>query len=154
MDQCGGISAVPANATLCLLKPHILRNGEASACISEIVSAGFNIEAFLSVHLSMDIAEHLFDVYRGIYPNYNKLVEHMCSGPCLALLVTASSADTVSEFREFCGPFDSKLAKLLRPNSLRAKFGLDSIYNAVHCTDMSDDGQMECEHIFQTLASL
>jgi nucleoside-diphosphate kinase len=154
MDQCGGVSSVPTNATLCLLKPHILRNGEASACISEIVSAGFQIEAFLSVHLSLDILEHMFEVYRGIYPSYNKMVEHMCSGPCLAVMVTSTSGDSVADFRDFCGPFDSKLAKLLRPKSLRAQFGMDTIYNAVHCTDLPEDGQMECEYIFQTLASL
>lgn len=153
MDQFSGIAA-PENATLCLLKPHVLRNGEAASCISEIVSAGFKVDALFSIHLSMDIIEHMFDVYRGIYPNYNNMVEHMCSGPCLAIMITGSSGDTVSEFRDFAGPFDPKLAKLLRPKSLRAKFGLDCIYNAVHCTDLPDDGQMECDYIFQTLASL
>jgi nucleoside-diphosphate kinase len=155
MNQFSGV-AVPASATLCLIKPHILRNGEAGACISEIVAAGFKIEAFLSIHLSMDIIEHMFDVYRGVYPNYNQMVQHMCSGPCLAIMITSSAGDTstVSDFRDFCGPFDSQLSKLLRPKSLRAKFGLNTIYNAVHCTDLQDDGQMECEYIFQTLASL
>ena len=153
MNNFSGIS-VPENCTLCLIKPHILRNGEIGACIGDIVDAGFNIEAVLSVHMTMDIIEHLFEVYRGIYPNYVQVMEHLCSGPCLAIMITNSNGDTVSEFRDFCGPFDSRLAKVLRPKSLRAKFGLDTVYNVLHCTDLSDDGSMECEFLFNTLASL
>lgn len=153
MNQFGGVD-VPDNSTLCILKPHILRSGEAGACISEILEAGFKIEAFFSLHINLEIIEHLFDVYRGVYPNYNKMVEHVCSGPILAIMLTSNSLDTVSEFREFCGPYDSQLAKVLRPKSLRAKFGLNTVFNAVHCTDLSSDGKMECEYVFQTLADL
>jgi len=33
----------------------------------------------------------------------------------------------------------------------RAKFGLDRVRNAVHCTDMPEDGNLEVQYFFQLL---
>lgn len=41
--------------------------------------------------------------------------------------------------REMCGPHDPEIAKHLKPNTLRAKFGYDRVRNAVHCTDLPED---------------
>jgi nucleoside-diphosphate kinase len=49
----------------------------------------------------------------------------------------------VNEFRDYCGPPDPSLAKQIRPNSLRAKFGKDKVQNAIHCTDLVEDGVLE-----------
>ena len=49
------------------------------------------------------------------------------------------------------GPWDVEMAKELRPDSLRARFGEDRIRNAVHCTDLPEDAQLECEYCFQLL---
>jgi hypothetical protein len=35
----------------------------------------------------------------------------------------------------------------------RAKFGLDRVRNAVHCTDLPEDGTLECEYFFKILQS-
>jgi hypothetical protein len=37
------------------------------------------------------------------------------------------SPDVVQEFREFCGPADPEIGKVLRPRSLRAQFGIDKV---------------------------
>lgn len=90
-------------------------------------------------------------------PKYTALIEHMCITPVLAVLVTGGAKDNatvVSSFREFAGPQNPSLAKALRPRSLRALFGADSVRNAVHCTDLEDDGELECRYFFETLASL
>jgi nucleoside-diphosphate kinase len=49
----------------------------------------------------------------------------------------------VSSFREYVGPYDPQLAKHVRPDSLRARFGEDKVKNAVHCTDLPEDGATE-----------
>jgi nucleoside-diphosphate kinase len=49
----------------------------------------------------------------------------------------------VEAFRNFCGPPDPMLAKQIRPQSLRAKYGKDKIQNGVHCTDLTEDGVLE-----------
>jgi nucleoside diphosphate kinase len=36
-----------------------------------------------------------------------------------------------------------ELARKLRPNTLRARFGKTKIQNAVHCTDLPEDGLLE-----------
>jgi nucleoside-diphosphate kinase len=54
-------------------------------------------------------------------------------------------------FRDFCGPSDPEIARSLRPNTLRAQFGLDKIRNAVHCTDLPEDAILEVEYFFRIL---
>jgi len=49
------------------------------------------------------------------------------------------------------GPHDPEIAKHLKPDSLRAKFGQDKVKNGVHCTDLSEDGVLECEYFFNQL---
>lgn len=37
----------------------------------------------------------------------------------------------------------------LTPSSLQ--YGLDTVMNAIHVTDLSEDGQLECDYIFRIL---
>ena len=36
-----------------------------------------------------------------------------------------------------------EIARHIRKNTLRAKFGIDKIKNGVHCTDLPDDAKLE-----------
>lgn len=36
-----------------------------------------------------------------------------------------------------------EIARHLRPRTLRALFGVDKVRNAVHCTDLPEDGLLE-----------
>ena len=47
------------------------------------------------------------------------------------------------QVREFCGPMDPEIARHIRPQTIRAMFGVDKISNAVHCTDLPEDGVLE-----------
>lgn len=49
----------------------------------------------------------------------------------------------VNSLRGLCGPHDPEIARTIRPNTLRAKFGIDRVKNAVHCTDLPEDGVLE-----------
>ena len=72
------------------------------------------------------------------------MVTELNAGPILVLELTGKGgADIVSQFRDFVGPSDPSLAKQIRPNSIRAKFGADKVKNAVHCTDLPGDGVLE-----------
>jgi nucleoside-diphosphate kinase len=80
------------------------------------------------------------------------MVSELTSGPCIAVEVKKQGTpDVVQAFREFCGPSDAQIAQRLRPNSLRARFGVDRIKNAVHCTDLTEDGVLEVEYFFKIL---
>ena len=70
----------------------------------------------------------------------------MTTGPCIAMEIRQENA--VKAFRDLDGPMDPEIAKNLRPNTLRARFGIDRIRNAIHCTDLPEDGTLECEYFF------
>jgi nucleoside-diphosphate kinase len=146
------------DCTLCIIKPHILREQKCGEVIDAILSQGYEISAMYSAHLTNSIAEELLDVYKEIFPKFTAMIEHLTSSPCLALKVTAGKArpgfGLVESFREHCGPLNPELARTLRKNSLRARFGESYECNAVHCTDLAEDAHMECRYFFETLAKL
>eukprot|EP00644_Phytophthora_capsici_P000173 jgi/Phyca11/539998/estExt2_Genewise1Plus.C_PHYCAscaffold_40319 len=144
-------TAVLDNCTLCLIRPRIVREARVGEILNAIVSAGFEVSALKLVHLQMDEADELFQIYKGVVRQYHEMLKYMTSSPCLAIEIRGE--DIVRRFREFCGPFDVQVAKTLRPDCLRAKFGRSTIYNALHCTDCPEDGVLECQFIFKSLAS-
>jgi nucleoside-diphosphate kinase len=111
-------------------------------------------------------AEEFTEIYRKVIPQYHEVVDQLISGPVLAMEVTAGprmqfkniddpsdpQANLVSSFRYFTGPLDPKTARQVRPESLRARFGSDTVRNAIHCTDLAEDAQLEVEYFFQILA--
>jgi len=77
------------------------------------------------------------------------MVTELTSGPCIAMEIRAQDAPRVC--RELVGPADPEIARHLRPNTLRALFGKDKVKNAVHCTDLPEDGLLEVEYFFKIL---
>lgn len=137
------------NCSLCLIKPHIIREGKLGQVIDMILLAGFEISACEMFNLSRPIIEEFYDVYKGVLPEYLPIIEHLSNGPTVALEIRQENA--VSSFREFVGPNDPEIARYLKADTLRAKFGVDKVKNAVHCTDMPEDGVLECEYFFGVL---
>jgi nucleoside-diphosphate kinase len=43
------------------------------------------------------------------------------------------------------------MAKIVRPRTIRAIYGKDKVKNAVHCTDLNDDGILEVQYFFNVL---
>jgi nucleoside-diphosphate kinase len=103
-------------------------------------------------NLAENNAEEFYEVYKGVVNEYSSMVNELCSGPCIAMEITHHE-NAPKSFREFVGPSDPDIARHLRQHTLRAKFGIDKIHNAVHCTDLPDDGQLEVEYFFQILNS-
>jgi len=46
---------------------------------------------------------------------------------------------------------DPTVAKIKDKNSIRAIYGIDRVRNAVHCTDLPEDGILEVEYFFSIL---
>ena len=86
-------------------------------------------------------SEEFLEIYKGVLPEFSGMANHLTTGPCIALEVRQENA--VESFREICGPHDPEVARTLRKNSIRAQFGFDRIKNAVHCTDLAEDGPLE-----------
>lgn len=97
-------------------------------------------------NLDRPTAEEFFEVYKGVLPEFVGMIDEMTCGPCIVMEVRQENA--VQAFRNLCGPMDPEIAKNLRPNTIRAKFGLTRCVNAVHCSDLEEDGLLECEYFF------
>ncbi|KAI9579659.1 nucleoside diphosphate kinase 7 [Glossina fuscipes] len=141
------------NSTLAVIKPHAIKEGNLGKIISEITSNGFKITA-LRIHLLERVnCEEFYEVYRGIVPEYIPMVAQLASGVCMALEIMCAdpNKNSYEEFRNFCGPTDPEIAKLLRPHTLRAKYGSSKTLNAVHCTDLPDDTVLELQYLFKIL---
>ncbi|XP_029634187.1 nucleoside diphosphate kinase 7 [Octopus sinensis] len=137
------------DCTCCVVKPHAVLSGLAPKIIRTITDAGFEITAIQMFHLERLCAEEFLEVYKGVVPEYPSMVTELTSGPCVAIALRAK--DAPKAFREMAGPADPEIARHLRPRSLRAQFGIDKIKNAVHCTDLPEDGILEVEYFFKIL---
>lgn len=105
-------------------------------------------------------AADCLEVYRGVIPSseFDGLLHELASGPSVVLEVAhrgeTGAASAVPALRELCGPRDPELARLLRPDSLRATFGRDRARPGVHCTDLEEDGALEADFWFRCVGSV
>jgi len=143
-----GNPAVLSNCTCCVVKPHAMNKlGE---IVDGVLEEGFEISALQLFNLDRPTAEEFLEVYKGVVPEFSQMVDDMTSGPCVAMEVRQENA--VQSFRQIVGPSDPEIARSLRSTTLRAKFGVDRVRNAVHCTDLAEDGVLECQYFFQILS--
>jgi nucleoside-diphosphate kinase len=137
------------NSTCCLIKPHLVASGMAGAAIYEIQKNGFEINAITAVNFTKPNAEEFLEVYKGVVHEYPEMVEELISGTSFAIEIVGQ--DGYESFRQLCGPHDPEIARTLRPNTLRAHFGIDKIRNGFHCTDLKEDTLLEIEYFFRIL---
>lgn len=145
------VSAKYHRSTLCLIKPHAVKDGRIGSIIKMITDNGFSILSMKMIHLTRNQSEEFYEIYKGIVGEYLQMVNQLQSGACLALEIQGSDEDVHAKFRALCGPADPQVAKIVRPHTLRAHFGIDKALNAVHCTDLREDTMLELEYIFKTV---
>lgn len=135
------------NCAIAVVRPHAIH--QMGSIIDSILKNGFEISAMQMFNLDRQAADTFLEVYKGISPEYNAMAESLTTGASLALEVRGEMV--VERLREFCGPTDPEIARLVRPSSLRAEFGEDVVRNAIHCTDLPEDGVLESEYFFNIL---
>ncbi|XP_053915838.1 nucleoside diphosphate kinase 7 isoform X1 [Cuculus canorus] len=137
------------NCTCCIIKPHAVYEGLAGKIIKAIINEGFQISALQMFNMERANVEEFYEVYKGVTDDYTDMVTELCSGPCIAMEIIQPECQKV--FRDFCGPSDPEIARHLRPRTLRALFGKNKVQNAVHCTDLPEDGPLEVQYFFKIL---
>ena len=97
--------------------------------------------------------EEFYEVYRDVVNEYSGMVDELSCGPSIILEISGHdrSGDVHQSFRQFCGPSDTKVAAAIRPDTIRAKFGVNKVKNAIHCTDLETDGAFESNFMFNVL---
>lgn len=139
------------NCTLGIIKPHAVAAGFAGKIIQDITSSGLGLEISALELRCMDKvnAEEFYEIYKGVLSEYKGMVEELILGPCIAMELSGANAH--SKFREFTGPSDPEIGRHLRPHTLRAKYGVDKVRNAIHCTDLPEDALLEAQYFFHIL---
>ena len=139
------------NSTLCVIKPHALKDGLEGSIIKQIIGAGYQIGGVLITTIDLNTANEFLEVYKGVVPEYVDMAAEFADGPLMAIELVKENA--VKDFRQLCGPRDALVAKQIRPQSLRAIYGKDIVHNAVHCTDLEEDAPIEVEYFFNLVDS-
>ncbi|XP_078514449.1 nucleoside diphosphate kinase homolog 7 isoform X1 [Lissotriton helveticus] len=137
------------DCTCCIIKPHAVSDKCHGKIITEIMDAGFEISALQMFKMETANAEEFYEVYKGVVAEYPETLVELCAGLCVVMEIR--SADAPKCFREFCGPSDPEIARHLRPKTLRARYGKSKVRNAVHCTDLPEDGLLEVQYFFKIL---
>ena len=145
-----------SDTALAIVKPSAMANlglvMDAVCC-----DAGFAMTGAASFTLDRVDAVEFLEVYKGVVPEFAAMVDELTSGAFVAMEVALSEDGgsgengVVEALREACGPADPEIARVLRPQSVRAKFGFDKVRNAVHCTDLPEDGELETHYFFKIL---
>lgn len=145
-------SAIYENTTCCIIKPHAVREGRAGEIVQDIINANYEITAFEIMTLDFASATEFLEVYKGVVTEYKDMVAQLVSGPCIALEVKSNrSSKTPEEFRNLVGPSDPEIARKLRPDTLRAKYGVNKVKNAVYCTDLPEDAKLDVDYMFRVM---
>ncbi|XP_055727927.1 thioredoxin domain-containing protein 6 [Salvelinus fontinalis] len=134
----------PKQQTLAIIKPDSM-DEHREEILGEIRAAGFSISRLKETVLSRDTAEEFYREHRD-KPFYSQLVDFMCSGPCMLLVLTKENA--VEEWRSMMGPTDPGLAQVTAPGSLRARFALDILHNALHGSSNQEHAQEKIHFLF------
>ncbi|XP_076753169.1 nucleoside diphosphate kinase homolog 7 [Xylocopa sonorina] len=146
-------TATLENCTCCIIKPHAVQAKLIGDIIDDVQKAGYTISAVQQFCVNLFDAEEFLEVYKGVLPDYAAMVRELQSGPCIAMEIKHNDDkyDVQGEFRKLCGPMDPDIARQVRPDTLRAKYGKTKVQNAVHCSDLPEDGTLEVEYFFKIL---
>ncbi|KAF3819014.1 hypothetical protein GH733_013164 [Mirounga leonina] len=128
----------PPQSTLALLKPHEI--------LKLIREAGFEITQMKEMLLNEEEAEKIYSKIKG-KDFYQDVLEMLSEGPSLVMVLTKWNA--VSDWRQLMGPVEPDEAKLLSPDSIRAKFGRSVLKNAVHGSSNTYEAMESITRIFE-----
>ncbi|OEH78523.1 nucleoside diphosphate kinase 7 [Cyclospora cayetanensis] len=141
-------NVVAPEVTCCVIKPHALQH--TGLVLREILTSGLSIGAMQSFRLTNLAAMEFLEVYKTVLKEYPQMVEELTNGTVVALQL--EGPDAVSRLRRLAGPYDPEVGRCLHPATLRARLGADVARNALHCTDLQEDGPLECSYFFQLVA--
>ncbi|XP_054548451.1 thioredoxin domain-containing protein 3 isoform X2 [Talpa occidentalis] len=118
----------PPQTTFALIKPHVPAEGR-EEIIKRIKEDFFDIIQAKDLVLTEEQVEKIYIKITG-KEFYKDLLEMLTEGPSRVMVLSKWNA--ITEWRRLMGPTDPEEAKFLSPGSLRARFGVNILRNAVH----------------------
>merc|ERR1711972_1313343 len=85
------------NCSVCIVRPHAMREGKAGVVIAQLQASGFEISAIRSFSLTKQQSENFYEVYKTVLPSsqYSAMIAELASGVCLVIEVRGG-ADVVT----------------------------------------------------------
>ncbi|MEM9569714.1 MAG: nucleoside-diphosphate kinase [Bacteroidota bacterium] len=116
--------------TLTIIKPKACENKYTGDIIKRIENEGFVIKKMVKLQLTCSEAAFFYKEHTQ-KPFFQELCTYIASGPIVVMQL--EKANAVADFRKLLG--DSPNPAEATKGSLRAEYGIDINYNAVHGSD-------------------
>lgn len=134
---------MPTERTLSIIKPDAVKKHVMGKIIDRFESQGLRVVGAKMLHLSRADAERFYEVHSA-RPFYGELVEFMCSGAVLVMVLEGDNA--VARNREIMGATNPNDAL---PGTIRRDFAESIQNNAVHGSDSADNAKHEIAFFFK-----
>ena len=128
--------------TFSIIKPDAVKAGKAGAILQMLETAGFKLVALRLLHLSKREAEGFYHVHAQ-RPFFGSLVDFMCSGPCITMVLEGPGA--IAKLRELMGATDPAKAA---PGTIRKLHAASIEANAIHGSDAAETARFEIGYFF------
>ena len=125
------------NRTLAIIKPDAFGAGKAGKILAHLEAQGFRVICARVLQMSTAEAGAFYEVHKA-RPFYGELVEFMCSGPCMPLVLEKD--DAVAAYRTAIGATDPAEAA---EGTVRKLFAESKGRNAVHGSDSDENARHE-----------
>jgi len=129
--------------TLVFLKPEAVMRGLIGEIITRFEKKGLLITAIKLLWMSKDQAERLYEMHKG-KEFYKKLVQHVTSGPVLAMVIEGPKA--ISIVRSMIGKTDPAEAGF---GTIRGDYALNVTKNVIHASDSPENAEREMGIFFK-----
>ena len=131
--------------TLAIIKPDAVKKDAIGDIISRYEKAGLKPVAVRMMRMSKPVAEGFYAVHRQ-RPFFDSLTTFMASGPVVVLVLEGK--DAIKRNRELMGATDPVKAA---PGTIRAAYGTNIEFNAVHGSDSAESARVEINYFFSSM---
>ena len=128
--------------TLVIIKPNVMKKGQAGALIQKFQEAGFKLSGLKLLKISPDLCKKFYAEHKD-RPFFSELVQFMSSVPVVVLALSGENA--VASVRTLMGHTDPKKAN---PGTIRFEYGESIGENAVHGSDSVENAGRELKLFF------
>ena len=131
--------------TLAIIKPDAVKKDAIGDIISRYEKAGLKPVAVRMLRMSKAVAEGFYAVHRQ-RPFFDSLTTFIASGPVVVLVLEGK--DAIKRNRELMGATDPAKAA---PGTIRAAYGTNIEFNAVHGSDSAESARVEINYFFSSM---
>ena len=131
--------------TLAIIKPDAVKKDAIGDIVSCYEKAGLRPIAMRMMRMSKPVAEGFYAVHRQ-RPFFDSLTTFMASGSVVVLVLEGK--DAIKRNRELMGATDPAKAA---PGTIRAAYGTNIEFNAVHGSDSAETARIEITYFFSSM---